>query len=70
MNPANMLALYLRVRLDRVRRAGEQGASAIEWVIITAVLVALAGAVGWFIWNMVNDQMSNTNLPDLPGGGD
>ncbi len=60
--------LTVRARLDRLRRAGERGASAIEWVIITAVLVALAAAVGWFIYNLVTDRMDQIDVPELPGG--
>ena len=36
------LWLDVRARLDRAARRPERGASAIEWVIITAVLVGLA----------------------------
>lgn len=61
--------LTLRARLDRVRRVGERGASAIEWVIITAVLVALAAAVGWFIYNLVTERMDEIDVPDLPSNG-
>ncbi len=37
------LVTVLGARLDRTRR--EEGASAVEWVVIAAVLVAICGAV-------------------------
>jgi hypothetical protein len=63
------MLLTLRARLDRACRGGERGASAIEWVIITAVLVALAAAVGWFIYNLVTERMDEIDVPDLPDDG-
>jgi len=38
------LKLMLDARLERARDS-ERGASAVEWVIITAILVALAGGI-------------------------
>lgn len=67
--PLGVLVLQLRVRLDRARVGGDAGASAIEWVIITGVLVALAAAVGLIIYNLVNDQANSISIPDAPGGG-
>jgi hypothetical protein len=67
--PLGVLMLQLRVRLDRARAGGDVGASAIEWVIITGVLVALAAAVGLIIYNLVNDQANSISIPDAPGGG-
>lgn len=67
--PHGWLLLRLRTRLDRVRATSERGVSTIEWVIITAVLVAVAGAVGLVIYNMINDAAENLEIPDTPGGG-
>lgn len=66
--PHGWLLLRLRARLDRVRTSSERGVSTIEWVIITAVLVAVAGAVGLVIYNMVNDAANEIQIPDTPGG--
>lgn len=63
--PHGMMLLTLRARLDRIKRE-ERGASAIEFVIITAVLVALAAAVGVLIYNMVRDEASSIEIPELP----
>ncbi|WP_207782437.1 hypothetical protein [Phytoactinopolyspora limicola] len=67
--PQGTLLLFLRARLDRARRRPERGASAMEFVIITAVLVALAAAVGLIIYNLVTDKADEINIPDTPGGG-
>ena len=50
-------------------RNPDRGASAIEWVIITAVLVAIAAAVGLVIYNLVVDKANELDVPDAPGGG-
>ncbi|MBI9115330.1 hypothetical protein [Sanguibacter suaedae] len=63
------LWLTLRRRLDRARATQDLGASAVEWVIITGVLLALAGAVGWAIYRMVDGEAANLDMPDLPGSG-
>lgn len=63
------LAMELRRRLARARSAPELGASAIEWVIITGILVAIAAAVGLVIYNMVTTQAEAIKIPDAPGGG-
>jgi hypothetical protein len=49
-SPIGFAVLLLRERLARVRAsddrtAADRGASAIEWVVITAMLVVIAGAV-------------------------
>ncbi len=61
------LLMELRRRTDRARSTPELGASAIEWVIITGILVAIAAAVGLVIYNMVTDQAQSINIPDAPG---
>jgi hypothetical protein len=67
-SPHGWALLNLQARLDRARRSPERGASAIEWVIITAALVALAATVGVIIFNRVNNAAENINIPDAPGG--
>lgn len=63
-------AMDLRRRVARARSAPDLGASTIEWVIITGILVAIAVAVGLVIYNMVTTQAKSINIPDAPGGGD
>lgn len=65
--PAGWLMLGARVRMERLRPNDERGASTLEFVIITAVLVALAGAVGWIIYEFVMGQANSLSEPDLPG---
>jgi hypothetical protein len=68
--PMGLMALVLMARVDRLRRGDlSRGASAIEWVIISAVLGALAIAVGWIIYNKVNDKANQINITNTPGGG-
>lgn len=67
--PIGWAWLTLRRRIDIARSTTDRGASAVEWVIITGVLLVLAGAVGWAIYNMVNDQSEGLEIPDLPGSG-
>jgi hypothetical protein len=65
--PSGWLFLQLRARLDRVRNEPDRGASAVEWVIITAVLVAIAAALGVIIYNFVINQGESLQPPPVPG---
>jgi hypothetical protein len=68
--PVGFVALVLMARVDRLRRGDlSRGASAIEWVIISAVLGALAIAVGLIIYNKVNAKANQININNTPGGG-
>ena len=66
--PWGFFALELRRRIDRARSEPELGASTIEWVIITGILVLLAAAVGLVIYNMVTSQAASITIPNAPGG--
>jgi len=66
--PLGWLMLTLTAHVERARRAPDRGASAIEFVIITAVLVALAAAVGVVIYNLVKSEADSIDIPDAPGG--
>lgn len=66
--PGGYLAMELRRRIARARASEDRGASAIEWVIITGILVAIAAAVGLIIFNLVRDQAEAIVIPDAPGG--
>lgn len=69
LSPAGFLLMELRRRITHARQNPDLGASAIEWVIITGVLVAIAAAVGLVIYNMVTSQAESIDIPDAPGGG-
>lgn len=56
-----LLTTLLRGRLARARR-GEAGASAVEWVVITAILVSIAVAVGVILTNTIKGKASSIDL--------
>jgi hypothetical protein len=62
------LTMELRRRYARARASDDLGASAIEWVIITGILVAIAAAVGVIIFQLINDEADSIVIPDAPGG--
>lgn len=76
MRPLNPMhdpsVMYLRALLaDRMARLRDEeersrGASAIEWAIITAILAAIAIAIGAIIRNTIVDRASNI---ETGGGG-
>ena len=51
----------------RLRR--EEGASTVEWVIITGFLIVLAAVVGRAIYSMVDNASSNLQVPQIGNGG-
>lgn len=67
--PLGFIELEIRRRVDRARATSDLGASVIEWVIITGVLVALAGAVGILIYKRIESAAEGITVPDAPGGG-
>lgn len=50
------LAALLGARLDDRRSGGDRGASALEWAIISAILVTAAVLIGGVIYNVVQDK--------------
>lgn len=69
LTPLGFVQLELRRRWARARSAPDLGASAIEWVIITGILVVLAAAVGGVIYTLVKNRADSIVIPDNPGGG-
>jgi len=69
--PLGLAVMFLRVRVDRARaadRRGDLGASAIEWVVITAMLVLIAGGVFTILWNKIQATANGINTtPAAPG---
>jgi hypothetical protein len=63
---AHFLEATLRSRLLRARR--DRGASVIEWVIISAVLVILVGVVGGILYTKINSAANAVNLTPAVGG--
>jgi hypothetical protein len=66
--PPGWLYLQLRTRLDRLGAERDRGASAAEWVIVAAILVAIAAALGMIIYNFVINQGNSPQPPPAPGG--
>ncbi|GAA2092767.1 hypothetical protein IDH50_18450 [Aeromicrobium tamlense] len=55
LNPAlGYLVTMLGARLDKARR--EEGASAVEWVVIAAVLVTVCGIIGVILTNALQGE--------------
>jgi Flp pilus assembly pilin Flp len=64
------LLLAVQARFERVRREDSSlGASAIELAIITAVLAAIAIAIGTIVYNKIKTTANNinTNVPTFGG---
>jgi len=68
LTPQGFLLMELRRRVARARSTDDLGASAIEWVIITGILVAMAAAVGLIIYNIVKDKAGELKTPAAPDG--
>ncbi|MBB2909633.1 Flp pilus assembly pilin Flp [Streptosporangium becharense] len=59
----------LRVRIDRARNAPTRGASAVEWVIITAIIAGVALGLATLIRNLVEGKQSEISNQFGGGGG-
>lgn len=60
--PLLFLRLVLRDRIERARKAPDGGASAIEWVIISAILVMIAVALGGLLYTKIMDKARSIDL--------
>lgn len=74
MNPLeNPLVIYLRamlgVRVERARNAPSRGASAVEWVIITAIIAGVAMGLAVVIQNLVTSKQAEIQKGFGGGGG-
>jgi Flp pilus assembly pilin Flp len=52
----DFLVAYLRGRVERARSEEDRGASAIEWVVIAAVVVSIVGIVGGILYTALRDR--------------
>ncbi|MFC4057959.1 Flp family type IVb pilin [Planomonospora corallina] len=57
----------LSVRIERARNAPTRGASAVEWVIITAIIAGVALGLATLIRQLVQDKQAE--ISDQFGGG-
>jgi len=63
------LAALLGQRIDHARsQEPSRGASAVEWVVISAILVAIALGIGLAISTALNNK-ANTISQDIEGAG-
>jgi hypothetical protein len=67
--PFGYATMLVRARIDRARAlsaSGDAGASVIEWVIITALLLAIALAVGVTLRATITKKASDIKLDTPP----
>jgi len=67
------LLILLSVRLHRARTAPTKGASAVEWVVITAIIAGVALGLATLIRSLVEDkqgEIENAFNDGGLGGGD
>ncbi|WP_182885486.1 hypothetical protein [Microbispora sp. H10885] len=63
------LVAVLHVRLDRARTAPSRGASAVEWVIITAIIAGVALGLATLIKSVVEGRQADIQNSFGGGGG-
>ncbi|RJL33553.1 hypothetical protein D5H75_12385 [Bailinhaonella thermotolerans] len=63
------LEALLRTRVHRARTAPTRGASAVEWVIITAIIAGVAMALALLIKQLVEDKSNEIKGEFGKGGG-
>ncbi|MBB2747163.1 UNVERIFIED_ORG: Flp pilus assembly pilin Flp [Microbispora rosea subsp. rosea] len=64
---AIFLRAYLGVRIQRARTAPTRGASAVEWVIITAIIAGVALGLATLIKTVVEQKQGE--IQNTLGGG-
>ncbi len=58
----NFMIVYLRGRVDRLRKEDmSRGASAVEWVVISAIVVGIVAFVGFAIKNALKDKSTKVS---------
>ncbi|MEV1168995.1 hypothetical protein [Nonomuraea sp. NPDC049784] len=63
------LTAYLSVRIHRARTAPTRGASAVEWVIITAIIAGVAFGLAALIKQLVEQKQGELQGTFGGGGG-
>jgi hypothetical protein len=63
------LIVMLQVRLHRARTAPTRGASAVEWVIITAIIAGVALGLATLIQSLVRQKQAEIQTGFNTGGG-
>jgi Flp pilus assembly pilin Flp len=62
------LLILLSVRLHRARTAPTKGASAVEWVVITAIIAGVALGLATLIRSLVEDKQGEIENAFNDGG--
>jgi Flp pilus assembly pilin Flp len=57
----DFLITFLRARVEHARAQEDRGASAIEWVVIAAVVVTVVAAVGYVISTALSDKADDVS---------
>ncbi len=65
----NYMIAVLNVRIDRARNAPSRGASAVEWVIITAIIAGVALGLATLIKTLVTQKEAEITSNFGGGGG-
>ncbi|WP_326820091.1 hypothetical protein OHA77_14470 [Streptosporangium sp. NBC_01639] len=60
---------FLSVRIDKARNAPSRGASAVEWVIITAIIAGVALGLATLIKTLVEGKQNEISSQFGGGGG-
>lgn len=63
------LIVLLNVRIQQARNAPTRGASAVEWVIITAIIAGVALGLATLIRGLVEDKSAEITSNFGGGGG-
>jgi Flp pilus assembly pilin Flp len=69
--PLEFMIIYLRGRVDRLRKGDmSRGASAVEWVVISAIVVGIVAFVGFTIKNALKDKSTKVGTCISSSNGD
>jgi Flp pilus assembly pilin Flp len=67
----NFMVIYLRGRIDRVRNEDmSRGASAVEWVVISAIVVGIVAVVGYAIKSALTTKSDSVKNCITSANGD
>ncbi len=67
----NFAVVYLRGRIDRLRREDlSRGASAVEWVVISAIVVGIVAFVGYAIKQALSQKSNDVKNCISSANGD
>ncbi|MCL2552688.1 MAG: hypothetical protein FWE15_00345 [Actinomycetia bacterium] len=69
--PLEFMIIYLRGRIDRLRNEDlSRGASAVEWVVISAIVVGIVAFVGFTIKNALKGKANDVSNCISSSNGD